>query len=130
MTLQLPDGRLLSDEVLEALRLRALRGCEMGFTENDLANLFGVTRETVCRWWSAYRRGGTAALPEERSGRPLGSGRSLTDEQACHIQTLLDNHQPKDHGIAAPLWTRRGVAELIHKELGITVAIRTVGAYL
>ena len=45
----------------------------------------------------------------------------VTDEQACHIQTLLDNHQPKDHGIAAPLWTRRGVAELIHKELGITV---------
>jgi transposase len=130
MTFQLPDGRLLSDEVLEALRLRALRGREMGFTESDLANLLGVTRETICRWWSAYRRGGTAALPEERSGRPLGSGRSLTDEQACHIQTLLDNHQPKDHGIAAPLWTRRAVAELIHKELGIRVAIRTVGAYL
>ena len=33
MAITLPDARLLSDEVLEALRLRALRGCEMGLTE-------------------------------------------------------------------------------------------------
>ena len=30
MALALPDARELSDEVLEALRLRALRGCELG----------------------------------------------------------------------------------------------------
>jgi predicted DNA-binding protein (UPF0251 family) len=53
MTLSLPDARQLSDEVLEALRLRALHGCELGFTESDLAELLGVSRETVSRWWSA-----------------------------------------------------------------------------
>jgi transcriptional regulator with XRE-family HTH domain len=53
MTLSLPDARHLSDEVLEALRLRALHGCELGFTESDLAQLLGVSRETVSRWWSA-----------------------------------------------------------------------------
>jgi hypothetical protein len=31
--ISLPDARQLSDEVLETLRLRALRGCEVGFTE-------------------------------------------------------------------------------------------------
>jgi transposase len=130
MALSLPDARELSDEVLEALRLRAVRGCERGFTEADVADLLGVCRETVCHWWTAYRRGGVAALPHERSGRPLGSRRLLSDEQARAIQDLLDQKQPKDLGIAAPLWNRRAVAALIHQELGVTLALRTVGAYL
>src|SRR5262245_24047273 len=130
MPIQLPDGRLLRDEVLDALRLRALRGRELGYAEGDLADLLGVTRETVCRWWSAYRTGGTQALPSGRPGRPLGSGRALTDGQAHYIQALLDHHQPKDLDIATPLWTRRAVAELIHKELGVVVAVRTAGLYL
>jgi hypothetical protein len=39
MAVSLPDARGLSDEVLEALRLRALRGCEMGLTEAEIADL-------------------------------------------------------------------------------------------
>src|SRR5207249_5159781 len=89
MAVPLPDARGLSDEVLEALRLRALHGCELGFTETEVADLLGVCRETVCHWWSVYVDGGTDALPGERSGRPLGSGRLLTDGQARHIQGLL-----------------------------------------
>ena len=53
MAITLPDARELSDEILEALRLRALHGCELGFTEAEMADLLGVRRETVCRWWSA-----------------------------------------------------------------------------
>ena len=86
MAVNLPDARTLSDEVLEALRLRALGGCELGFTEADVADLLGVCRETVCQWWTAYCRGGVPALPQQRSGRPLGSGRLLSDEQARQVQ--------------------------------------------
>ena len=53
MAISLLDARQLSDEVLEALRLRALRGCERGFSEADVAELLGVSRETVSRWWTA-----------------------------------------------------------------------------
>src|SRR5512132_4367050 len=109
MAISLPDARQLSDEVLEALRLRALRGCESGFTEADVANLLGVSRETVSRWWSAYAAGGLDALPQERSGRPLGSGRLLSDAHARQIQGPLDNHSPEDLGIAAPLRDRPAV---------------------
>jgi transposase len=79
MAITLPDARQLSDDVLEALRLRALNGRERGFTEADLADLLGVSRETVCRWWSAYTTHGIDALPHERTGRPLGSGRLLSE---------------------------------------------------
>ena len=130
MAVTLPDARELSDEVLEAIRLRALRGCEIGFTEADVAELLGVCRETVCQWWTAYRREGLQGLPHNRTGRPPGSGGLLTDDDARRIQELLDHHQPADLGIAAVLWNRRAVAKLIEKELGVTLAPRTVGAYL
>src|SRR5437660_7594159 len=110
MAIALPDARELSDEVLEALRLRALRGRELGFTETELAELLGVCRETVCRWWSAYAQRGLDALPQGRTGRPMGSGRALSDTQAERIQQLLRTHRPEQLGIPAPLWTRRAVA--------------------
>jgi MoxR-like ATPase len=63
MAISLPDARQLSDEVLQALRLRALRGIEQGFTETEVADLLGVAHETVCRWWTAYAAEGLDALP-------------------------------------------------------------------
>jgi transposase len=130
MALPLPDARQLSDETLEILRLRALRGRELGFTEADLADVLGVSRETVCHWWSAYLHGGLDALPHKRTGRPVGSGRALSDAQAEHVQRLLRTHQPEDLGVPAPLWTRRAVAELIRREFGVELAVRTAGLYL
>jgi transposase len=130
MALPLPDARELSDEVLEALRLRAVRGCQLGFTEVQIAEILGVARETVSRWWSAYADRGVQALPHHRTGRPLGSGRALTDGQAEHIRQLLRTHQPEELGIAAPLWTRRAVRDLIRREYNVCLAVRTVGRYL
>src|SRR6478672_9020549 len=130
MAILLPDARELSDDVLEALRLRALRGCALGLTEAQVADILGVARETVCRWWSAFADHGVPALPQRRSGRPLGSGRALSEAQAEHLQQLLRTHQPEELGIAAPLWTRRAVADLIRREYDLPLAVRTVGRYL
>jgi transposase len=120
----------LSDEVLEALRLRALRGRELGFTEADIADLLGVSRETVSRWWTAYTTGGRDALPSARTGRPVGSGRTLSEDQARHLRQLIDDHSPEELGIPAALWTRQAVRDLIHKEYAIEMPVRTVGEYL
>jgi transposase len=130
MAISLPDARQLSDEVLEALRLRALRGCELGFSEADVAELLGVSRETVSRWWTAYAAGGLDAVPGDRTGRPVGSGRTLSDEQARRIRDQIDEHSPGELGIAAAVWSRKAVRDLIRNEFGIDMAVRTVGAYL
>src|SRR5262245_60295583 len=130
MAITLPDARQLSDDVLEALRLRALRGCELGFSEADVADLLGVSRETVSRWWTAYAAGGPEAIPGDRTGRPVGSGRTLSDEQAGRIQQQIDDHCPGELGIAAATWSRKAVRDLIRKEYGIEIPARTVGAYL
>jgi transposase len=130
MPIQLPDARHLSDEALQVLRLRALRGLELGYSEVELADLLGVRHETISRWWTAYAAEGLPSLPGGRTGRPLGSGRSLSDQQAQRIQGHIDNHSPEELGIPHALWTRRAVRDLIRKEFGIDLAERTVGQYL
>jgi len=130
MSIQLPDARALSDVELQFLRLRALRGIELGFSEVDLAELLGVRHGTISRWWTAYSAQGLDSLPGERTGRPLGSGRSLSDAQAAHIRKLIDDHPPEKLGISHALWTRRAVRDLIRKEFQIDLAERTVGQNL
>jgi transposase len=130
MPIELPDARQLSDEALQVLRLRALRGIERGFSEVDLSDLLGVCHETISRWWTAYSAEGLHSLPGGRTGRPLGCGRFLSDQQAERIKELIDNNSPDKLGIAHALWTRRAVRDLIRKELNIDLAERTVGQYL
>jgi transposase len=130
MSISLPDARELSDDALETLRLRALHGIELGYNETELADLLGVCNETVSRWWTAYNAGGVDALPQDRTGRPVGSGRLLSDAQASHIRGLIDKNTPEKLGIGSSLWTRRTIGDLIRKEFGIDLADRTVGEYL
>jgi transposase len=130
MPIQLPDARHLSDEALQILRLRALRGIELGFSEVDLAELLGVCHETISRWWTSYAAAGLDSLPGGRTGRPLGSGRFLSDQQAERIKELIDNNSPDKVGLAHALWTRRAVRDLIRKEFNSDVAERTAGQYL
>jgi len=130
MSIQLPDARQLSDEALQLLRLRALHGVELGYSEVELADLLGVCPETISRWWTAYQAKGLDSLPGGRTGRPLGSGRLLSDEQAEVIQTQIDMHCPEHLGLRHALWTRRAIGDLIRQRFGIEVADRTVGAYL
>ena len=130
MAITLPDARQLSDDVLEAIRLRAIHGRELGFTEADIAALLGIAQETVSRWWSAYTQQGLDALPGDRTGRPVGTGRTLSDEQAQHLQDQIDNPSPEARNIPSPLWSRRAVPDLIRNAYGLPMPIRTVGEYL
>jgi transposase len=130
MAIELPDARELSDEALQVIRLRALRGLELGYSEVDLAALLGVRNETICRWWTAYRAHGLNSLPGGRTGRPEGCGRLLSDAQADRIKQLIDDNTPEQRGLPHALWTRRAVRDLIRKEFHIDLAERTVGPYL
>jgi transposase len=130
MAIELPDARSESDDVLEALRLRAIRARELGYAVGAVATILGVGEETVSRWWRKYEQGGQDALKGDRSGRPPGSGRLLSEEQEDRIIELLDTKVPQDLGIASALWTRAAVRDLFEQVTGKRVPIRTVGEYL
>src|SRR5919112_290717 len=115
MAIQLPDGRSESNDVLEALRLRAVQARQLGYALGDIAAILGVREETVSRWCSRYARGGQEALP---------------GDQERAIQQAIETQPPQKSGIASALWTRQAVRELIEQQVGIRLPIRTVGAYL
>jgi len=125
-----PDGRSLSDDALEAVRWCALRAREKGYSVAAISDILGVCRETVSRWCSAYQRGGARELPGRKTGRPVGSGRTLTDDQENFLIEALVEQMPEDFGIASALWTRGAVAELIRHKFSLRMPIRTVGEYL
>ncbi len=70
VALALPHARGLSDEVLEAFRVRAIQGCELEFTRSDVAALVGVTQEIISRRWTACIAVG--------SGRPARESKRTT----------------------------------------------------
>src|SRR3954462_15471512 len=130
MAIELPDGRRESNDVLDALRLRAVHARELGYTVVDIAAILGVREETVSRWCSRYERGGQEALPGDRTGRPIGSGRRLDGEQERRIREMIETESPQELEIASALWTRQAVQELIKQRSGIRLPISTVGEYL
>jgi transposase len=130
MAIELPDGRGESDDVLDALRWRAVHARELGYAVVDIAAILGVREETVSRWCCRYDRGGQEALPGDRTGRPVGSGRLLTSGREQCVQRLIETKSPHELKITSALWTRQAVQELIKQQVGIRLPIRTVGEYL
>jgi transposase len=130
MAIELPEGRRESDEVLDALRLRAIHARQRGYAVVDIAAILGVREETVSRWCSRYARAGQEALPGERTGRPIGSGRLLNSQQEQSLQQTIEAKSPQELEIPSALWTRQAVRELIRRQAGIRMPIRTVGEYL
>jgi transposase len=94
MSIKLPDARTLSDKELETLRLRAINGCERGFREGEIADILGVARETVCRWWTDYKTRGIEAITPRPRGPAEGTGASLSQGQAQKVQEILDSQSP------------------------------------
>src|SRR3954467_10298398 len=101
MAIELPDGRCESDEVLVALRLRAVHARQLGYAVVDIAAILGVREETVSRWCSRYDRGGREALPGDRTGRPIGSGRLLDGDQERGLRPAVETKPPPGVGAAA-----------------------------
>ena len=129
MAISLPDARQLSDEVLQSLRLRALRGCELGYSEIEVAELLGLSRETVSRWWTAYVDHGRSS--PRRPHRPPGRLRS--DPQRRASGTAADDPQrkkPRGGGDRLPVVDPQGRRRVDPQGVLDRHAVRTVGAYL
>ena len=92
--------------------IACLRGCELGYSEIEVADCLAL-RETVSRWWTAYVDHGLEARPGDRTGRPVGSGRTLNDGQR-RLRTILNEKAPRRWD-RLPVVDPQAVAELIRR---------------
>lgn len=124
------DARALSPEAQEALRKKAVKAVLEGRTRTEVAELFGVTRQTVALWVKAYRAKGEKALEARPRGRPKGSGSRLEARQLARLARLLRDKLPDQLKLPFYLWTREAVVALVERQFGVDISVWTAGRYL
>ncbi len=121
------DGRKLKHDVLEAIRIRAVRQIESGDSPEAVIATLGMNRRTVYRWIATYRESGIDALKATALlGRPL----KLNGSQIRWVFKTVTTKNPLQLNFPFALWTREMVKELIGNKYGINVSVVSVGRLL
>jgi len=121
------DGRTLSHETLERIRLMAVRRVHDGERPSDVMRSYGLCRTTIYKWLRAARRRGESAL---RSRKASGPKPKLSDRQKRQVFRWINGKDPRQFGFDFGLWTRRTVQELVWERMGIELGITSVGRLL
>jgi len=126
--MQKVDARCISPSAQEHLRQLAVKAVMDGKKQKEVAQLLGVTPQTISKWLKAYRLHGQGALKSKQKGRPQGG--KLQPWQAAQIAKTVIDHHPEQLKLPFYLWTREAVALLIKRRFGIQLSVWTVGRYL
>lgn len=100
----------------EGRRLRAWELSEQGWSQSEIAAALGVSRGAVCQWMRRAREGGGPEALRKRKA-PGGQPRLSAEQQAQILEWLKEG--PEAHGFRGELWTRKRVALLIERKLGV-----------
>jgi transposase len=121
------DGRKLKHDVLEALRIRAVRQIEHGESPETIIKALGMNRRTIYKWIARYREGGIDALKATPlSGRPL----KLDGVKLRWIFKTVVTKNPLQLRFSFALWTREMIKELIERKYGVKLSLVSVGRLL
>src|SRR5215204_1382599 len=101
---------------LERRRHLAVRRLGEGYTAEEVAEFLDVTPRSVYRWLAAFHRDGPAGLAAHPAGRPA----KLSHTQEKIIFRWL-TELPSEHGFPTDLWTAGRLAQLIERDLGVSL---------
>ena len=100
----------------EGRRLRAWELHEQGWRQSRIAAALGVTSGAVCQWMRRVRDGGGPEALRKRTA-PGGQPRLSAAQQSQVLEWLREGAEA--HGFRGDLWTRKRVAALTDRQLGI-----------
>ena len=125
------DSRSLDQSAQEILRIKSVRALIAGKTQDEVAELFGVSLKAVNNWWKIYRDNGMPGL-RMKSRRPKSAdeGGKLKGWQCSSIVRTIMSRTPDQLEFGFMLWTRDAVAELIKDRFKIRISKWTVGRLL
>jgi len=121
------DGRTLSHETSEHIRLMAARRVGAGEKPSAVIASYGLCRMDIYRWLRAAKKGGEAAL---KARKAPGRKPKLTAKQKQQVRRWICGKDPRQYAFDFGLWTREIVAELIEEKFRIHLSISSVGRLL
>lgn len=124
------DARYQTLAQLHERRKQVVRLHNKGIKIMAIVELTGLTYPTVRRTVDLYQQGGWRAISPASRGREKGQGRVLNSEQEEHIQRVIIDKRPEQLKMDFYLWSRAAVMQLIEREYGLKLPVRTVGKYL
>ena len=121
------DGRKLSHEALEEIRIRAVKRVEVGESPEVVIEALGFHRAAIYRWISLYREGGVEALKARKASGPTPK---LNSKQLRQLYMIITSNNPLQLGFEFALWTRAMIRELIRDEFSVCLSDISVGRLL
>lgn len=121
------DGRTLSHEASETIRLLAVRRVREGERPSAVMKSYGLCRTTVYRWMRVEQEGGEEAL---KARKHPGPPCKLTAKQRQQVRRWICGKDPRQYGFDFGLWTRRIVADLVATKMKKKVGLTAVGRML
>jgi transposase len=124
------DARKDSLEVKHERRKQAVRLHLQDKGPMEIAELTGLTWPTVRVAIDLYEEGGWKALRYRQVGRRKGQGRILDEQQEVRLRRMINEKRPEQLKLDFALWSRGAVCDLIERECGVKLSVRTAGKYL
>ena len=124
------DARKVSAGEQHERRRQVIRAYKRGRTRSQIAVEVGLSYTAVSKTIGRYEELGMAALAPRTRGRRSGEDRVLTPTQEEAIQRTICDKRPEQLKMDFALWSRAAVMQLIEREFGIALHVRSVGKYL
>jgi transposase len=121
------DGRKVSHEKLEEIRLEAVRRVQSGEAATSVACSMGLYTNRIFIWLAAYRDGGWQAL---RARKAMGRPKRLNARQIGWIYKTVTMKDPLQLKLPFALWTRAQVRTLIARRFSVKLSLVSVGRLL
>jgi transposase len=124
------DFRSVASTTRQEIRKMAIKKIASGVQKKVVADFYGVNQNTITNWVKKHKSKGSKGLVDSIRGVKSADKKLLNESQEQAIQKMIIDVMPDQVKLDYALWTRRAVKELIERELGVKLAVNTVGDYL
>lgn len=121
------DGRKLSHEARQEIRIRAVQRVEAGESPEDVVRTLGFHRSCIYDWLARHREGGIEAL---RFKKIPGRKPKLSGLQLKKLFDWITLKSPQQLQFEFALWTRDMIRQVISREFDVRLSAVSVGRLL